>query len=104
MPGHCDDRFFFDRNGQKLGDLSTCLNTKGNPFLGLADEWQKLRVEMEVSRITDFWTHPIETVSNSEGGFELVHQSVCVIPHWFIRAENDGIWECHMKIQTKVDG
>lgn len=102
MPGNCDDRFFFDRAGRPLGNLSACLNTKGEPFLGLADEWQKLRVEMEVSRITDFWTHPVETVSNSEGGFELVHQSVCVIPHWFIRLENDGIWECRLKIRIKT--
>ncbi len=101
MPGRCDDRFFFNRDGKRLGDLSSRLNTKGDPFLGLADEWQKLRVEMEVSRITDFWTHPIETVSNSEGGFELVHQSVCAIPHWFIRAENDGTWECRIKIRIK---
>lgn len=103
LPGHCADRYFFDGVGQKLGDLSTRLSTKSDLFLGLADEWQKLRVEMEVSRITDFWTHPIETVSNSEGGFELVHQSVCVVPHWYIRAENDGLWECRMKIRIQTE-
>ncbi len=99
LPGHCEDRYFYDSCGLHLGDLSTCLNTKTAPFLGLADDWQKLRVELNVSRITDFWTFPVETVSNSEGGFELVHQAVCVIPHWFIRSENDSEWECRMTLQ-----
>jgi len=99
LPGHCADRYFYDARG-KLGDLSSRLSTKATTFLGLADEWQKLRVELEVSRITDFWTLPVETVSNSEGGYELVHQSVCVIPHWYIRAENDGEWVGEMKLRV----
>lgn len=99
FPGHCEDRYFYNCGG-KLGDLSSRLTTKAATFLGLADEWQKLRVELEVSRITDFWTLPVETVSNSEGGYELVHQSVCVIPHWYIRAENDGEWVGEMKMRV----
>ncbi|MDO4629699.1 MAG: DUF1926 domain-containing protein [Planctomycetia bacterium] len=99
LPGHCDDRYFLDADGNRLGDLSACLNTKASMFLGLVDEWQKLRVTLEVSRITDFWTYPVETVSNSEGGFELVHQAVCVIPHWYIRTENDSVWECRMNLK-----
>ena len=100
LPGHCEDRYFYDAGG-KLGDLSSRLTTKAATFLGLADEWQKLRVELEVSRITDFWTLPVETVSNSEGGYELVHQSVCVIPHWYIRAENDGEWVGEIRLRVK---
>ncbi len=38
------------------------------------------------------WTFPIETVSQSEGGFELVHQSVVVQPHWLVTADADGRW------------
>ena len=59
-------------------------------------------MELEVSRITDFWTLPVETVSNSEGGYELVHQSVCVIPHWYIRAENDGEWVGEIRLRVKI--
>jgi alpha-amylase len=36
------------------------------------------------------WTYPVETVSQSEAGFELVHQSVVVHPHWYIKAASDG--------------
>ena len=44
------------------------------------------------SRPTGFWTFPIETVSQSEGGFELVHQSVVVLPHWHVRGDAEGRW------------
>jgi alpha-amylase len=44
------------------------------------------------------WTFPIETVSQSESGFELVHQSVVVQPHWYIQAGADGRWSTTMTL------
>ena len=44
------------------------------------------------------WTFPIETVSQSEAGFELVHQSVVVQPHWYIQAGRDGRWSTTMTL------
>ncbi|HAH45032.1 MAG TPA: hypothetical protein DCM07_09300, partial [Planctomycetaceae bacterium] len=38
------------------------------------------------------WTFPIETISQSEGGYELVHQSSVVIPHWEFVADEHGRW------------
>jgi alpha-amylase len=43
-------------------------------------------------------TFPIETVSQSEAGFELVHQSVVVQPRWYIRAGHDGRWSTKMTL------
>ena len=60
--------------------------------MGLVDEWLGIDVRMQASRPTHFWTFPIETVSNSEGGFELVHQSVVVHPHWLVTADAEGRW------------
>ena len=39
------------------------------------------------------WTFPIRTVSQSEGGFESVHQSVVVMPHWIVEGNGAGVWE-----------
>ena len=58
--------------------------------LGLCDEWLGIDVALKTSRPTDFWTFPIETVSQSEGGFELVHQSTVVQPHWLVDAGAGG--------------
>ena len=55
-------------------------------YLGLTDEWLGIDVELRSDRPMHIWTFPIETVSQSEAGFELVHQSVVVQPHWFIEA------------------
>ena len=41
----------------------------------------------KIDRPSALWTFPIETVSQSEAGFELVHQSVVVQPHWFVEAD-----------------
>ena len=53
---------------------------------------------LKSSRPTGFWTFPIETVSQSEGGFELVHQSVAVLPHWLVTADRDGRWSVTMQL------
>lgn len=41
---------------------------------------------------------PIETISQSEGGFEAVHQSVCVIPHWEFVMPDQGPWVVDLRI------
>ncbi len=69
--------------------------------MGLTDEWLGIDVDLAFSRPTDIWTYPIETVSQSEGGFELVHQSVVVQPHWHVQGDIDGRWS--VSIQLTLD-
>jgi hypothetical protein len=44
------------------------------------------------------WSYPVETVSQSEGGFELVHQSVVVQPHWTVVPDAQGRWSVTMQL------
>ena len=44
------------------------------------------------------WAFPIETVSQSEGGFELVHQSVAVLPHWHVHGDANGRWSAALQL------
>ncbi len=64
----------------------------------MTDEWLGIDVGLKMSRPTNFWTFPIETVSQSEGGFELVHQSVAVLPHWLVEADKEGRWSVTMQL------
>jgi alpha-amylase len=89
LPAGADDRYFFDVQQQRLGQLGTRLDLVDADGLGMADEWLGIGVMLRASRPTRFWTFPIETVSQSEGGFELVHQSVVAIPHWIIEPTSD---------------
>lgn len=67
--------------------------------LSLTDEWRGIDIRLEANRPTHLWTFPVETVSQSEGGFELVHQSVVVMPHWFAQADEQGRWSVTMRLE-----
>jgi alpha-amylase len=99
LPSGADDRFFYrgDHN-HRLGQLGTQLDLCDVNDLGLVDEWLGIDVHWSADRPTNVWTFPIETVSQSEGGFELVHQSVVVQPHWHVRGDANGRWAVTMRL------
>ena len=98
LPSNAEGRNFHDINGNMLGQLGSKLDLAEMFGLGLTDEWLGVDVSLKMSRPTGFWTFPIETVSQSEGGFELVHQSVVVMPHWLVKADKDGRWSVTMQM------
>ena len=98
MPAGCDDRYFHDAHRNSLGQLGTRLDLKSVDYLALFDEWLGIDVELTSDQPMHIWTFPIETVSQSEAGFELVHQSVVVEPHWIIEADRDGRWSTTMTL------
>jgi alpha-amylase len=100
MPSGADDRYFHDGGQQqrRLGQLGTRLDLNETQALGLTDEWLGIDVGLTLSRPAHLWTYPIETVSQSEGGFELVHQSVVVEPHWHVVGDADGRWSLTMQL------
>jgi hypothetical protein len=71
--------------------------------LGLTDEWLGIDVQLVSNCPTGFWTFPIETVSQSEGGFELVHQSVAVLPHWHVRGDAAGKWTATLQLNVSTE-
>lgn len=92
------DRYFYDTRGDKLGPLESVLDLRDTDRIGLIDEWLGLDVALESSRPTDFWTFPIQTISQSESGFEAVHQSCCVVPHWEIVSPLEGKWSVQLTL------
>ena len=81
-----------------LGQLGEKLDLSKTKGLGLVDDSLGLELDLKLSRASSLWTFPIETVSQSEGGFELVHQSVVVLPHWYVQAGADGRWSVSMNL------
>lgn len=113
LPGHAEDRYFetlgpdgdsvaqkdtVDFKPIRLGNLSTNLDLYNARTLSLIDRWLDVKVQLEFSRDTDIYAFPIESVNQSEGGFELVHQSVCVQPHWKIAPDETGSWNVEFRI------
>lgn len=99
MPAGADDRFFYNSQGEAIGNLGSRLDLADSQCLGLIDQWQGLDVLLMLNRPASIWAFPIETVSQSESGFELVHQSVCVMPHWLVQGDAEGKWSVQMQIQ-----
>ncbi|MDR3181842.1 MAG: DUF1926 domain-containing protein [Planctomycetaceae bacterium] len=108
MPGGADDRYFYvpQRDGgyhprlhsRRLGNLSTNLDLTSGKELALYDDWLGLDAVLSASRETDFYAFPIETVSQSVEGFELVHQSVVVQPHWRFVADASGVFDVEIRL------
>ncbi len=86
------DRYFYDSRGQQVGPLESILELSSGDRIGLADEWLGIDVALEFSTPAEVWTFPIQTVSQSEGGFELVHQSSTVVPFWKFVVDNSQAW------------
>lgn len=99
LPSGADDRFFYDASGNRLGDLGTQLNLGDTQRLGLIDQWLGVDISITLDRPSGLWSFPVETVSQSEGGFESVHQSVCVMPHWLIQGDSEGKWSTQLEIR-----
>ena len=99
LPSGADDRFFYRGSPQnRLGHLGSALDLDDVQDLGMVDQWLGIDVRLDLNRESRIWTFPIETVSQSEGGFELVHQSLVVQPHWLVRGDADGRWSVTMNL------
>ena len=97
MAGHADDRFYTDASGARLGMLDARLDLPVAEGLTLTDEWLDLAVGLRWTQPAGVWCFPIETVSQSEGGFEGVYQSSAVNPHWRVRGDEVGHWEVRIR-------
>ena len=54
----------------------------GTSKVNITDEWLKLRCEAKFPGAGRAWRDAIETVSQSEGGYERVYQGTVLIPIW----------------------
>ncbi|MDG2285224.1 MAG: DUF1926 domain-containing protein, partial [Alphaproteobacteria bacterium] len=102
MPAGADDRYFYDVSQQSLGELGNQLDLRETTGIGLVDRWLGIDVGLSCNRPTNIWAFPIATVSQSEGGFEAVHQSVAVMPHWLIAADAQGQWGVTMRLSLET--
>ncbi len=98
LPSGADDRFFYNERCERLGHLGTVLNIESTDYIGMIDQWLGANVQWTSNRPTGLWCFPVATVSQSEGGFELVHQSVCMIPHWVVQGDANGRWTASMDL------
>ncbi len=81
LAGDAPDRYF-EIPGRKIGggrNLASRGVEEDVETLRIIDEWMDLSVTLEMSPGTGLWRYPIETVSNSDSGFERVYQGSAVV-------------------------
>jgi 4-alpha-glucanotransferase len=66
------------------------------PVLRMEDGWQRLRVGLHAPGAEHFWIAPIETVSESEEGFERVYQGSQILAVWRPDLSTAKSWSGHV--------
>lgn len=103
MPAGIDDRYFSDVQGTRIGQLGESLDLTHCTGIGLTDEWLKLGTRLAWDQPADLWSFPIAAVSQSESGFERIHQSVVVQPTWLVRADANGRWAVKIELDIRTN-
>jgi 4-alpha-glucanotransferase len=69
--------------------------------LRVVDEWQGVGVTLSASDARDFWITPIETVSESEDGFERIYQGSQIIAVWPVELAQGAEWKCRLRLSVE---
>ena len=75
----------------------------GVTSIGQGNSWLGLALETAVSPPADAWHAPIETVSNSEAGFERVYQGGALLLSWPVSIPAGGSWSARVDHRATVD-
>jgi 4-alpha-glucanotransferase len=68
--------------------------------LRAVDEWQDVAVEIDASGASHLWVAPIETVSESEEGFERVYQGSQILGVWPVDLAPSGTWTAEVTLHV----
>jgi hypothetical protein len=84
------DRFFETPEGKQ--NLRFSGSVSGSS-LRMEDGWQRLRIALHAPGAQHFWIDPIETVSESEEGFERVYQGAQILAVWYPPLSHEQEWK-----------
>jgi hypothetical protein len=93
LAGNAPDRYYYIPGKKIDNPILASKGTHSNVHeMGLKDEWLRIDINLSFNKVTDIWRFPIETISQSEGGFERVYQSSVVFPNWKLNLESKEEW------------
>ncbi len=87
------DRFFETPAGRVNLRFSGVLPA---PVLRMEDGWQRVRIALHALSAKEFWVAPIETVSESEEGFERVYQGSQILAVWHPGLTTQKSWSVRL--------
>ena len=84
------DRYFLSSDARH--PLRFAGELKGSRLL-LVDRWQRVKILLSAQPEARWWVTPIQTVSQSESGFESVYQGSAIMAVWKIGRQADSVSE-----------
>ncbi len=72
------------------------------PVLSAVDQWQNVSAVLDAPGSDSFWIAPIETVSESEDGFERVYQGSQIMPVWNLDLAPETPWSARMALRLST--
>ena len=90
------DRFF------EFGGERHPLNWSGaaTGSIRIVDEWQNVAIGIDAPVADEFWIEPVETVSESEEGFERVYQGSQILAIWRPTITAGKTWNAELTLQA----
>jgi len=70
--------------------------------LHVVDEWQRVELALEAPAARCFWIAPIETVSESEDGFERIYQGPQIMAVWPIELPQGTEWKGQLTLRARA--
>ena len=83
----------------------SCQTSKGESkdisYFGIENRLISTNIGLSFSEACTLWRFPIETVSQSESGFEKEYQSSVLIPHWRFGLKEGGEWSVKIRLTMR---
>jgi alpha-amylase len=102
LAGDAPDRNYFVE-GHPLADprMVSVGEEKNVSVMGLRDGWLNLEILFKAEKPALFLRYPVETISQSEGGFEKVYQGSCLMLAWDVQLAPGQTFETTVTTQLK---
>ncbi len=93
LAGDTDDRYYtFPDHSLTHAQLGSSGVVENVRHVRLTEGWLNIKIDLKSEAAATCWHFPIETISQSEAGFERVYQSSIVFPNWHLRLEGGKSW------------
>jgi alpha-amylase len=92
------DRYFL------ANDIRRPLEFRGEIIasrLVMADEWQQVKISIEANPQPRWWIVPVETISQSESGFERIYQGSAILAVWKIEPASWRNISCELGVTVE---
>jgi len=100
LAGDAHDRYYFNPKSDNAGKLATIADFGTLSSVGLKDHWLNVALTLRTSEPARVIVSPVKTVSQSEGGFEAVYQSSCVVLQWSLKLDAGQVFKVALRQET----